>query len=582
MSSNTTSNTPSSPRPNRRQFLVGLGSATAALGAPAVLAGAAPAGAATATPPPPPPTPTPPPLNLSDIQGNVLGGFNKDNQTLLALTFPTAAAGRSWVQSVRTQIASAAEVTAFNSARRAVAQRAGAQTSLLTSTWMNVAFTHAGLAALKVNSTDLSLFPQEFRIGMAARAPQLGDVGASAPSNWPLPFQRRAHALLILAADTAADLTNLVNQQLALAKQLGVKVLWSQQGSVRVDQPGHEHFGFKDGISQPGVRGLTVPLDPANPDQGIPGQDLLWPGEFVIGQPAQAGAGQPLATMGPVSVSGPAWATNGSYLVFRRLTQDVTGFRDFVAQTAAAQGITADLMGAKLMGRYKSGAALESTGARSTDPGIEDPTLLDDERVNDFEFGDDPDGAVVPLAAHIRKTYPRDQPTREGGESDTQTHRVMRRGIPFGTSLPAGTPSTDPAARPAYPADRGLLFLCYQSSIRRQFEFVQSRWVNDPNFPRNDSGQDPVIAQNATPGSFTLPGGQPNHIALMQRFVTTTGGDYFFQPSLAALQRLAGSAPVVAVAGVALPLSTTAASGPPRLPASPRRRKGKVRRPKRS
>jgi len=582
MSSSTTSNTPSSPRPNRRQFLVGLGSATAALGAPALLAGAAPAGAATATPPPPPPAPAPPPLNLSDIQGNVLGGFNKDNQTLLALTFPTAAAGRSWVQSVRTQIASAAEVTAFNSARRAVAQRAGAQTSLLTSTWMNVAFTHAGLTALKVSSTDLSLFPQEFRNGMPARAPQLGDVGASAPSNWPLPFQRRAHALLILAADTAADLTNLVNQQLALAKKLGVKVLWSQQGSVRVDQPGHEHFGFKDGISQPGVRGLTVPLDPANPDQGIPGQDLLWPGEFVIGQPAQAGAGQPLATMGPVSVGGPAWATNGSYLVFRRLTQDVTGFRDFVAQTAAAQGTTADLMGAKLMGRYKSGAALESTGARSTDPGIEDPTLLDDERVNDFEFGDDPDGAVVPLAAHVRKTYPRDEPTREGGESDTQTHRVMRRGIPFGTSLPAGTPSTDPAARPAYPADRGLLFLCYQSSIRRQFEFVQSRWVNDPNFPRNDSGQDPVIAQNATPGSFTLPGGQPNHIALMQRFVTTTGGDYFFQPSLAALKRLAGSAPVVATAGVALPLSTTAASGPPRLPASPRRHKRKVRRPKRS
>ena len=573
-------NTSSSPRPSRRQFLVGLGSATAALGAPAVLAGAAPAGAATAPPPPPP---APPSLNLSDIQGNVLGGFNKDNQTFVALVFPTTTAGRSWVQSVRTQIASAAEVTAFNNARRAVAQRDGSQTSLLTSTWMNVAFTYAGLTALGVNSTDLSLFPQEFRSGMAARAPQLGDVGASAPSNWPLPFQRRAHALLILAADTVADLATLTNQQLALAKQLGVKVLWTQQGSVRVDQPGHEHFGFKDGISQPGVRGLTTPSDPTNPDQGIPGQDLLWPGEFVIGQPTQVGGTQPLTAMGPPSIGGPAWTSNGSYLVFRRLTQDVAGFRDFVAQTATAQGISTDLMGAKLMGRYKSGAALETAGAQAADPGLSDPTLLSDARVNNFEFGGDPNGAVVPLAAHIRKTYPRDSRTRDGGEADAQTHRMLRRGIPFGASLPAGTPSTDPAARPAYPADRGLLFLCYQSSIRRQFEFVQSRWVIDPNFPRTDAGQDPVVAQNTTPGSFTLPGGQPNHIALMQRFVTTTGGDYFFQPSLAALQRLAGSAPAATAATIAPMPSPSTSAGTPTRPAPPRRRpRRKVRRPKRS
>jgi deferrochelatase/peroxidase EfeB len=108
--------------------------------------------------------------------------------------------------------------------------------------------------------------------------------------------------------------------------------------------------------------------------------------------------------------------------------------------------------------------------------------LLSDERVNDFEFGDDANGAVVPLAAHIRKTYPRDAQTRDGGEADTQTHRIMRRGIPFGASLPAGTPSTDPAARPAYPADRGLLFLCYQASISRQFETIQRHFVNDPDF----------------------------------------------------------------------------------------------------
>jgi Dyp-type peroxidase family len=553
---------------------------------PAAVGSALPAAAASSPP-------AVPPLDLTDIQGNVFGGFNKDNQTFIAVLFPSVGAGRAWVNSVRAHVASSAEVVAFNNAFRSVASRAGAQTTLLTSSWTNVALTYDGLVALGVNASDLSLFPQEFRGGMAARALHLGDTGKSSPSNWPLPFQRRAHALLLLAADTTTDLTALVTQQTALAKQLGVKVLWTQQGSVRVDEPGHEHFGFKDGISQPGVRGVTTPTDPTNPDQGVPGQDLLWPGEFVIGQPTQAGVGQPITSAGPPSIGGPLWTTNGSYLVFRRLTQDVAGFRDFVAQSAAAQGISSDLMGAKMMGRYKSGAALESSGAKAGDPGASDPSLLGDNVVNNFEYGNDPDGAVVPLAAHIRKAYPRDEPTKDGGESDTQTHRIIRRGIPFGTSLPPETASTDPAARPVFPSDRGLLFLCYQSSIRRQFEFIQNHWVNDPNFPRLDSGQDPVVSQSDGTGSFTLPNGRPNHIALMQRFVTTTGGDYFFQPSLTALGLLAQGLPAPLQAPQPPPVQGAPATAQP-VVGSPRpagaapaprrrrpRRRAKGRRPSR-
>src|SRR5437588_369889 len=90
----------------------------------------------------------------------------------------------------------------------------------------------------------------------------------------------------------------------------GLKILFVQQGRTRIDNPGHEHFGFKDGVSQPGIRGITDPDDPiANPNQGHPGQDLLWPGEFVLGYPQQipkAAEGVDGPNPNPGPISGPA------------------------------------------------------------------------------------------------------------------------------------------------------------------------------------------------------------------------------------------------------------------------------------
>jgi len=550
-------------RPSRRRFLVGLGGSTAALAGPLALGGAA-AGAAAAVggggAAAAGPTVT---LNLADIQGNVLAGFNKDHQAFVAVVFPKPVPARRWLAAIRPQVATAAEVGAFNTAFRAVAARTGSEAATPTATWLNVAFTSVGMRYLGISSTDLGLFPQDFLGGMASRAAHLGDVGPNAPSLWPLPFRTRVHALVLLAADRSTDLDAAIAAQRTLATQQGVTVAWVQRGDSRVDKPGHEHFGFRDGLSQPAVRGFTTPSDPTRPDVGQPGQDMIWPGEFVIGQPTQAGVGQPITAAGPPSVGGPAWTTNGSYLVFRRLTQDVAGFRESVAQMAATQGISTDLMGAKLVGRYRSGAALEQSGNQATDPGIADPSLVDPSKVNDFEFAAD-NGSVVPLAAHIRKTYPRDAPTRDGGEADTQRHRIIRRGIPFGTPLPDSVPSTDPTARPPYPNDRGLLFLCYQSSIARQFEFIQNRWVNNPNFPSADAGHDPVISQVDGTRTFTMPGGRPDHIALMQRFVTTTGGDYFFCPSISALGVLVSlTSTTVTPAPKPPPTTTTTTTRPP-------------------
>jgi deferrochelatase/peroxidase EfeB len=129
--------------------------------------------------------------------------------------------------------------------------------------------------------------------------------------------------------------------------------------------PATNIFGFKDGVSQPGIRGIDPPDDPiGNADQGHPGQDLLWPGEFIIGYATQvsrakAGVDGPNPDPGPDSPANPARAVNGSYLVFRLLRQDVAGFERHVAELAERLGWSTDLIGAKLVGRYKSGALIK-------------------------------------------------------------------------------------------------------------------------------------------------------------------------------------------------------------------------------
>ena len=207
--------------------------------------------------------------------------------------------------------------------------------------------------------------------------------------------------------------------------------------------------------------------------------------------------------------------------------------------------MTVEQFGAKLVGRYPSGAPLERTedapdgfDPTTADPSIQDPSILDDRRINNFEFAEnDADGELVPRAAHIRKAYPRDEQTPQGGEADTQTHRIVRRGIPYGESFREGAPARSPAGADA---DRGLLFLGYQSSLERQFEFVMSQWFNNPDHPERGDGHDPIISQATKTKTFTLPGGHPSHLT-MQPFIFTTGGAYLFQPSISALRRLSAS-----------------------------------------
>src|SRR5207247_6049453 len=127
----------------------------------------------------------------------------------------------------------------------------------------------------------------------------------------------------------------------------------------------------------------------------------------------------------------------------------------------------------------------------------------------------DKDGARCPFSAHIRKSYPRDDEPLNGdkkpNEADTQTHRLLRRGLPYGPVSPS-TPDTPIGDE----VDRGLQFLAYQTSIVNQFEFVIKNWVNEPNFKepfherasvspaKQGGGHDPILGQNGAPGEDRL------------------------------------------------------------------------------
>lgn len=517
-------------------------------------------------------------LDINEIQGNILSGFNKDQQLLMALKVRDVKAARTWLGRVVPHINSVAEVGQFNALfRTRRARLAGADPIGLVATWANIAFSHDGLVALASQEEADAIPDDSFRAGMPDQAAGLGDHApdgdAEVTKSWKIGGRGNIpDVLLIIASDDEARLRQLAEQVRPDAGDPSApKVVWEEMGCTRQDLPGHEHFGFKDGISQPAVRGLVEKnpdrylasrlLEPAasgEVDFASPGNPLVWPGQFVFGYPSTNGAAK--GGGGPVEPSelNPKWLKNGSLLVFRRLRQDVVGFHSFLRHEAARLASTSDFttiramrLGAMLIGRWQSGAPVMRT------PLIDLPALgLDAVLANDFGFMTDavapkylpekdvPDpfpraladerGVICPHASHIRKVNPRDQDTNKGSQFDTLMRRVLRRGIPYGPALPVSETGPVPADDEI---DRGLHFLCYQTSIVEQFEILQTDWANSVFNPK-PGGVDLIIGQ--APGAArevemqTAAGGSQT-VSTARPFVETTGGGYFFAPSLSAL-----------------------------------------------
>jgi len=438
-------------------------------------------------------------LRVERIQGNVFPGFNKDHQVFLGLRFAKAESARAWLTETLPELTSAAKVVAFRALRAALEGQPAL--AALRATWVNVSFSREGLALF--TPTPTGTFPQPFEQGMATRAGVLGDT----PATWRFGETRdtEAHVLVVIGADTDADLQQALSvhrQRLArheardvLLETLGVDC----RGAKLPDEMrGREHFGYRDGISEPRLDGLTGT------------------GDFVLGYPDAAGQ---------ESSSGPAWTRDGSYLVFRRLRQDVAGFqRDLEAQAKDLGLKSPAQLGAKVFGRWPSGAKL----ADPIQP--EDPRVPEPVEYTAAEYGADPNGERVPGFAHVRKAHPRD--ANAGG----LRHKLLRRGIPYGPPLGPAAPGVAPQDDGR---DRGLLFAAYQADLGRQFETVQ-RWLNDRNHPVAQTGQDPIAGQGEDPARLVLRSSDAlNKPFDIHHYVSMTGGGYFFTPSLSAVRFLA-------------------------------------------
>lgn len=466
------------------------------------------------------------------IQGNVIAAFNKDFQSLLFLQIPGAEQGRGWLHDLLPRVATTAQVATFNQQFSSALRLSGSDPEHLATVWLGVSLTAPGLellapgalSALQVDGIDPGV--RLFIEGAAQQVDALGDTGDSAREHWVFGRgEQQIHAVLTVAGDRSHDLAAEVQRQREQAARHGLLVVFEQTGATLPGpHRGQEHFGFKDGVSQPGVAGFD-PADPQNPEQvaGKPGTDLVAAGEFVLGYPGQEGGFR----------SVPEWLFDGSFLVIRRLAQDVPGWWSQVERTYEGlpedvkQRVSPDGLAARFVGRWRSGTPVDKAPNKDLRGGRR---RSDD---NNFEFEGDSEGTRCPRFAHIRKVYPRQAPEPSVGEAESNRRRILRRGIPFG-------PAFDPTAGRGHGIDseRGLVFACYQTSIEDQFQFLQSTWVNNASFPGSDDGPDPVIGVDGG-ATLRLDGGLVARLPVLRRFVRTQGSVYALTPSLPTLEHIA-------------------------------------------
>ncbi|MGR9270773.1 Dyp-type peroxidase (plasmid) [Rhizobium leguminosarum] len=485
----------------------------------------------------------------TDIQGDILVGLLKNHEHLIFFKIADVAKFKAFLRSLH-----------ITSMQECLDQRAMIKQHkdngidvILPTPGLNIAFTASGLKTLGVTGVPAAL--TAFTGGMHSSQQALQDP----PSNtWKvLRPNSNLHGVFVVTGASHAEIVDIISLRLAPQGENGWKLRHEEVGQVRPDPVrGHEHFGYADGVSQPGVRGridATTPLTPQQPgaeeSQGQKGQDLLWPGEFVFGYPGQDPGAASFEVKGPDKVPPIAFMQDGAFLVFRRLAQKVPELSRSVKLAAASipagpNPVNQDLIGAQMVGRWKSGAPIINAPT-SDNTAIADGTP----DANAFEFGGDRHGQVCPFAAHVRKAYPRDdvrhdpdvtdEATIDAAEAFTQTHRMMRRGISFGPELTEAEAMSQVSG--GQNLTRGLLFKCYVTSIENQFEFVQQRWCNADDFSQVGSGIDPIIGQSANALRPFLGAAPVSHVDAdkphlsLRSFVHLEGGEYFFAPAISKL-----------------------------------------------
>ncbi|MBZ9768185.1 MULTISPECIES: cytochrome P450 [unclassified Mesorhizobium] len=413
---------------------------------------------------------------------------------------------------------------------------------------MTVAFGPNGLRRLGleggVDDEPLDTFPVAFRQGMGTpeRSRILNDTGPDAPDKWQWGSPANpADVVIVCYAGTPAALKAEIAAMKRQTTGAGMSVAAELPLMVRRDgKRAVEHFGFVDGISQPIVRGTSRAAKGAAP------MHLLAPGEFLFGYrdehgfyPASPSVDAALDRTGILSqvrrnrqIPGQPppprdFGRNGTFLVLRQFEQHVELFDDYCrkAATQAAYetgdaAITPHWVAAKMLGRWQDGSSLVRNPNGRPGRGVD----------NDFALGaEDPQGHACPLGSHIRRSNPRDS---LGEDRETQIrigkrHRILRVGRTYEKKGKGGK------------IEKGLLFMCLNADIERQYEFIQQTWVSSNSFQGLVGETDPTIGARGGGGRFSIPSWEKVTVLKdVPQFVTTKGGGYFFMPSRSALRYL--------------------------------------------
>jgi Dyp-type peroxidase family len=473
-----------------------------------------------------------------DTQGIVVTGFG-DLPAAEALFLRQVVNGGEWVRTLERVAPVSDAVKLETRPERATA----------------LAFTCIGLHRLGLQ--DLSTFAIPFQEGMRQpdRSRRLGD-NAAALVDGRMAWSGRAHAepreglevdaLLLLYAKTPEDARAWAGDVLAT---LAPQVVCERRLSLDLHLDGRnlarEHFGFTDGLSQPIPCGEAIVFDdgsrvPKDPWHGVAAGDILLghmnahhepsPGPYVPEtlEGAAARLHRDDAPEGYLDLG-----KNGSYLVVRELQQDVAAFWRSLDQGAdaiklrnpAATHVTAEWLAERIVGRNRDGDLLYPDGFVKPSP--EGPA-------NDRGYiHADPFGIGCPMGSHVRRANPRDGLAKDPATAQTlldaaNNHRILRRGRKYGAPAQGDLRQPDGV-------DRGLLFMCLNTDLARQFEFVQQTWLLNRNFANLFDETDPLVGPR---GTFTVHDQPLRRRITVDTFIRMAGGDYFFLPSLPALRYL--------------------------------------------
>jgi Dyp-type peroxidase family len=451
----------------------------------------------------------PEPLELDDIQRLLIDGLSRwpaSRYVLIRVHDGCAADARLWLNRCRPDVATARE----RSGRDEASDKPR----------VAVAFTAAGLEALGL--TSAVGFLAEFREGMTT-VPRRTDLGDPDALDWGCD-SRSIHVLLMVFSRSEER-----REDDWRAYQPGGWATVVECFDTFVRKGGFEHFGYKDGISQPRIEGTESSRQTSAAETAA---NTLKPGEFILGYPNEA-AVLPTSPTVPAALDPydllrtvPSredlrkdFGRNGTYLVLRQFAQHVEAFNAFLASA----GADAERVAAKLVGRWRTGAPLVKA------PETDRKALATD---NDFTYYEtDPDGHACPLGAHIRRANPRDSMVNEDlgigpdlAAQEIRRHRIIRRGRLYEQGN-----------------EKGLFFLCLNANIQDQFEFVQHQWLNSPRFAGLDGEVDPLVGRRCgAPNRMTLQAAGGSCQVELPRFIELRGGAYFFLPGLRALAFLAG------------------------------------------